>query len=306
MPDQITEPGVYLDMAAADYFADPCPAPSLTQSVAKILLDRSPLHAYGAHPRLGGEADRAEDYVSAQAIGNAAHKLFLGRGKEIVVIEAPDFRTKEARATRDAVSAEGKVPILAKHYGRAQTMVKRAHEQLEAFGLAHPVGDTEAVIAWEEDGIWLRSMIDLLSPDRRLVIDYKTSGMSCAPHGIGRMMNDAGWDVQAAMHERGLFAVDPEGAGRRRHLFIAQENEEPYALTVVQISEAVMTMGRKKIAVAMDIWRRCIESDRWPGYPPEIVMPELPSWAETAWLDREEVEFTDATRHDLSQILMAG
>ena len=306
MPEQISAPGIYLDMTTAAYFGDPCPAPSLTQSIAKVLLDRSPLHAYGAHPRLGGEVDRHEDYVSAQAIGNAAHKLFLGRGKVIVVIEAPDFRTKEARATRDAVSAEGKVPIRAKHHGRAQTMVKRAHEQLEALGLAHPVGDSEAVVAWEEDGIWLRSMIDLLSPDRRTIIDLKTTGMSCAPHSIGRMMNDAGWDVQAAMHERGLFATDASGAGRRRHLFIAQENEEPYALTVVQISEAVMTMGRKKLAVAMDIWRRCIEGDRWPGYPPEIVVPELPTWAETSWLEREEVEFTNAVRHDISQIIMAG
>lgn len=305
----IERPGIYLDMPTSEYFADCCPAPSLTQSVAKLLLDRSPLHAYGAHPRLGGEVDRPEDYVSAQAIGNAAHKLFLGRGKEIVVIEAPDFRTKEARTTRDAVSAEGKVPILAKHYGRANAMVKRAREQLAPFGLPDPASlaqDTEVVIAWEEDGIWLRSMIDHLTPDRLTVIDFKTSGMSCAPHGIGRMMNDAGWDVQAAMHERGLYRVDPEGAGRRRHLFIAQENEEPYALTVVQISEAVLTMGRKKLAVATDIWRRCIESDRWPGYPAEIVVPELPAWAESAWLDREETEFTAAVKHDLSQILMAG
>src|SRR6266702_177650 len=30
---KITEPGIYYDVATADYFADPCPTPSFTQSL---------------------------------------------------------------------------------------------------------------------------------------------------------------------------------------------------------------------------------------------------------------------------------
>lgn len=298
----ITQPGIYLDMPTAEYFADCCPAPSLTQSVAKLLLDRSPLHAWHAHPRLGAKVDQPEDYVSAQAIGNAAHKLLLGRGKDVVIIEANDFRTKEARETRDSVTASGAVPILAKHHGRAIAMVKRAKEQLAALGLDNVHGDSEVVLAWEDESMWCRSMIDRLSDDRALVLDYKTTGMSCAPHTLGRMLTDAGWDIQAAMHERGLFALHPKGAGKRRHLFIAQENTEPYALVVAEITEAVMTMGRKKLAVASDIWRRCMESDRWPAYPAYIIQPEYPGYAETQWLDREETEFSG----NPSELLMAG
>lgn len=289
-------PGIYTDMSSADYFADPCEKPSLTQSIAKILLERSPLHAWHAHPRLGGKVNGPEDYVAAQAIGNAAHKLLLERGKDIVVIEADNFRTKQAQETRDAVSAEGKVPILAKHHGRALAMVKVAKAQLGRLGLADFDGNTEAVIAWEEDGCWFRSMIDKLSASRTLILDYKTSGMSCAPHGLGRMLADAGWDIQAAMHERGLNALHPESAGRRRHLFVAQENVEPYALTIAQISEGILTMGRKKLAAAVNVWRRCKAADNWPGYPSEIVVPDYPDWAESQWLDREETEFAPTTR----------
>lgn len=282
------EPGIHLNMTAAEYFKDPAPCPSLTQSIAKILLDRSPRHAWHAHPRLGAKERVVEEpYVSAQAIGNAAHKLFLGRGKEVVIIEANDFRTNAAKETRDAVTAEGKIPILAKHHGRAVAMVKAAKEHLAPLGLAEFSGEAEVVIAWEEKGVWMRSMIDKLSTSRTLVVDLKTSGMSCAPHGIGRMMEAAGWDVQAAMHERGLNVLDPDSAGRRRHLFIAQENELPYALTIAEMSEAVLTMGRKKIEMAATIWRHCIENDVWPGYPADIITPSYPGWAETQWLDRE-------------------
>lgn len=283
----ITKPGIFADFPIDAYFRDPCPAPSFSQSIGKLLIDRSPLHAWSAHPRFHSEPPAKEDYVSAQAIGNAAHKLILGRGKDIVVIEADNFRTKEAQTTRDAVSAEGKVPILAKHHSRATWMVKIAKEQLQTFGLAEFTGDTEAVIAWEEDDIWFRSMIDKLSTSRTLVVDYKTTGMSCAPDRLPIMLTDAGWDVQAAMHARGLDALHPESAGRRSHLFVVQENEEPYALCVVEITEAVMTMGRKKLQYAIDIWRRCIEADQWPGYPAEIMRPDYPGWAEAQWLNRE-------------------
>jgi hypothetical protein len=49
---KISRPGIYLDVAANDYHADPCPAPSFTQSIAKVLLEKSPAHARLAHPRL--------------------------------------------------------------------------------------------------------------------------------------------------------------------------------------------------------------------------------------------------------------
>lgn len=302
------EPGIHFGITAAEYFADPAPCPSLTQSIAKILLDRSPLHAWHAHPRLGAKERTVEEaYVSAQAIGNAAHKLFLGRGKEVVIIEANDFRTNAAKETRYAVAVEGKVPILAKHHGRAVAMVKAAKEHLAPLGLAEFSGDSEVVIAWEENGVWMRSMIDKLSTSRTLVLDLKTSGMSCAPHGIGRMMESAGWDVQAAMHERGLNVLDPDSTGRRRHLFIAQENELPYALTIAEMSESVMTMGRKKLEMAATIWRHCIERGEWPGYPTDIIVPDYPGWAQTQWLDREVQHEQNPTRGFLgADHLMAG
>jgi hypothetical protein len=298
---KIEKPGIYVDVPTNDYFQDCCIVPSLTQSISKILIDRSPLHAWHAHPRLNKNIDWTEDYDSAKAIGNAAHKLFLGRGKEVVVLDAPDFRTKAAKEERDAAMASGGVPILGKHMGRAQAMVKVAKEVLAAHGLAEFSGDSEAVIAWQEGDIWFRSMIDRLSTSRTIVLDFKTSGMVCAPHAIPRMMVNAGWDIQASMHERGLDVLHPEGMGRRRHIFVAQENTVPYAVTVVELTEAVMTMGRKRLQMAVDIWKRCIATNRWPSYPMEILRPEYPSWEEKAWLDRE----IEASERD-DKLLMAG
>ncbi len=81
---KIDKPGIYRDFDGPSYFADPCPEPSLSQSIGKLMVDRSAWHVRNVHPRLAIETDcddEAEKYVKAQAIGNAAHEIMLGRGK---------------------------------------------------------------------------------------------------------------------------------------------------------------------------------------------------------------------------------
>jgi hypothetical protein len=285
----IHKPGIFPNMTTADYFADCCPAPSLTQSVAKILLAKSPLHAWHAHPRLNPDYQHDDD--TKFDVGNIAHKLMIGRGKEIVMLEFDDWRTKAAKEARDMAASAGKFAVLSKHYSKAEAMVRAAREQLHNRGLGelfedgHGLG--EVVTAWQENGIWMRQMIDWLTPDMRTFVDFKTTEMSAAPHQLSRMMTNAGWPIQAAMGERGLDVLDEKTQGRRRYLFVVQEVEKPYALTVAEIGEASLTMGRKMLDMAVTIWRDCIENNRWPGYSEDIARPEYPGWAETQWLDRE-------------------
>jgi hypothetical protein len=295
---KIDKPGIYKDFPEADYFEDPCPAPSLTQSIAKVLIDQSLLHAKEEHPRLAtmDEDDEAgEKYDKAKAIGNAAHAVLIGRGKTIAVENFDNWQTKDAKAAKAIAMNMGKVPILAKHMAQAHRMVLQTKLQLAAIAAAtkEPAldmvfkeGDGEVVAACEIEGIWLRTLIDwMVNP--RLVFDYKSTALSVAPHAVPKLMGDAGWPIQAAMQERILDVLDPLGRGRRRFFFIAQENYKPYALTAHLLPEGTMTMGRKRIAMAETMWREAIKTGAWPGYLPVIHRPELPGWQEKQWLDRE-------------------
>ena len=309
---KIDKPGIYRDMDSATYFGDPCTSPSLSQSIAKIIIDRSPCHARLEHPRLrpaSTDDDETEKYVKSQAIGNAAHKIILGRGKEIDALDYPDFRTKEAKLARDLCDKAGRVPILEKHMAGAEQMVAAALSQLKH----HEAQDTftdgsgEVALIWQEGDMWFRCLVDWLSHDLRTVDDYKSGGVSVAPHVVGLRMVDQGWDIQGAMIERGLDALDPQGAGRRRFRFVAQENMPPYALTVCQLSESVMTMGRKKLQTAVHIWRECIQTGHWPAYINRVISPEYPGWQETRWLEREINEFSEPVkRGPMLKSLMGG
>lgn len=306
----ITAPGIYTDMTAAEYHADCCPAPSLTQSVAKILLERSPLHAWHAHPKLNPDYQHNDD--TKFDIGNVAHKLLLGRGKEIVALDAPDWNAtgmgKGAKTKlheeRDALRAAGKVAVLGKTVARADRMVKAAREQLELRGLGHLFGEHgngEVVVAWKEDGMWLRQMIDWLDSRRLIFADYKTTDESAAPAALARKMVNDGWHIQAAMAKRGLDIVDDPLD--RQYLFVVQEATVPYALSVVEINRDALAMGHKMLEYAATQWKICVGRNCWPGYPLDVTTPEFPGWAEQQWLDRE---IKEAARERIPEDLRAA
>jgi len=308
MTFKIEKPGIYLDVWPGDYFADPCPKPSLTQSLAKVMLEKSPLHAWYQSPSLNPDYKRNDD--TKFDIGNVAHALLIGRGREVEVIEGhDDWRTKSSQEKRAAAAAVGKLPVLGRHYALADRMVDAARVQLAQRGLEDLFveGSGEVVMCWQEDvadehgeiePIWLRQMVDWLTPNRDVFCDYKTSDMSASPIRLGQKMWNDGWHIQAAMAERGLDNFHPSNHGRRDFLFCVQETQAPFALTVARISEAPLTVGRKQLDWAVERWAECMRTNVWQGYPLEIVTPVMPGWSEQQWLSRE-IEEADSKRRVL-------
>lgn len=292
---KVTQPGIYTEFPTDAYFADPTPDPSLTQSIAKTLLNQSPRHAWFNSPRLNPNYKEPDE--KKFDLGSAAHKHLIGRGTDLGTIDADDYRTKAAQQAREAIIAAGMQPILAWQNERAVEMVQAIRRQLKAAGHSEAFcdGDGEVMVAWRDGDIWCRTLIDWLPRDKRIVWDLKTTTASAAPHALPMKMAQEGWAVQAAMHERGLNLFDPDNAGRRKHRFVCVECEEPYALTITEIPESAMTMGRKMLEMAMYIWRDCILHDRWPGYPKEIQRPEFPQFKEAAILAREVEHYEKRT-----------
>src|SRR5262249_4138964 len=148
--------------------------------------------------------------------------------------------------------------------------------------------------------------VDWVSQGAAVIYDYKTSGKSAHPLNAAHVMADDGWDIQASFQERGFDVLAPELAGRRRFRFVMQENEPPYALTVHELSESVMTMGRKRVQYAVDIWARCMATGEWPAYPAAINHPEYPGYAEAQWLNREIKEAAVERQPFNPNVVMAG
>jgi hypothetical protein len=239
-PYKIKKPGFYL-MPEPEYRRDPCPSPSLNQSLIKIILDQSVRHAKVAHPKLNPTWE--ENDATKYDIGNIAHRLLIGAGKKLEIVDADDWRTKEAKERREKAREKGALAILAKDHGRGLMMMDEAREQLDADPelvdtFANGKGYGEVIAAWKEGSTWFRIMLDWLSLDLLRYDDYKTTSASAAPTALPYRIEDGGWDVQAAFAERALDALDPDNMGRRKFRFIVQESDEPFALTSIELPES--------------------------------------------------------------------
>lgn len=288
------EPGIH-DIPEEQYHADPCPEPSLSNSVAVTLLQQSPLHAYAIHPRLNKhyEAPAAAEHLDN---GSAAHELILrGRKHRLHVVEADSYRTKAAQQSRDDARARGAIPILMHRYDEAVLMVDAVRRQLAQHdeGMAFLSDFTaEQTVVWREGPTWCRALVDALpNDDGRYIVDLKTTGGSAHPRDwIRGHLFAQGYDMQAAWYLRGLRAVGRKPAG---FAFVVVENKPPYALSVVTLDPAAMALAERKVERALAIWRECMRTGVWPGYGSRMAWAEVPPW-ELAKFEEAALQETQA------------
>ena len=267
-------PGIY-NLSSDEYHRDPAPTASLSSSIASILLDQSPAHAWLAHPRLNPNFAREEN--GRFDIGTVAHTMLLERREDTIVwVDAPDWRTKNAREARDAARINGKHAILERYRAPLGEMVIRARAFIDTTELAgiFDTGDAEQTAIWQENDLWYRCKPDLLSADRRVILDYKTTE-SAAPDAFARQIGRMSYDLQSEFYTRGLFALT---GTEPTFVFLDQEISEPYSCSLMALSNAYREVGRAKVTRAMSIWDRCVKSNNWPGYTNRILYAEPKPW----------------------------
>lgn len=276
-----------LEIPAADYHLDlVADQPTLSKSIIQILLTSSPAHAFAAHPKLNPDLVRKEE--AKYDVGTAAHAVLLeGRENAVAVIDADSWRTNAAKEVRDHARAEGRVPLLAHDWADVQAMVAAVHTQLEALTAAPPLftdGLPEQTLVWEEDGVVCKARLDWLRDDNSAIDDLKTTGASAAPETYSRTLLGIGGDLQAAFYLRGCRAVFGRAPAFR---FAVVETSPPYGLTVFSIAPDALALADAKIDYALHVWRKCLETERWPAYPKRVCYVQSPGWAEQQWADRE-------------------
>lgn len=265
-----------VEMTADQYHLDPCDTPSLSSSLARILLSTSPAHARLAHPRLNPNYQDVQD--DKFDVGTVAHELLLEGEAAVCVVDAADWRTKAAQEQKAAARAAGQTPLLAKDWERVEAMTNAARRQLEMVDtdpLPLTDGQPEQTLTWEDDGVWCRARFDWLHNSLDAVDDLKTTSASADPGRWEKTMFGIGADFQAAFYLRGLrkaLGVTPEWR------FIVQENYPPYALSVVMLAPELIAHAERRVQQAIDLWRTCLEKNHWPSYSRKPAVIQLPSW----------------------------
>lgn len=285
MRQEIAGPGVYPDMPMDTYRGDPAPAKdggSLSRSGATKLIPPSTPAAFDYWRRNGDSSD-GERPSEALTFGSAAHAHVLTDGAGIVVVDAADWRTNDAKAQRAAALAAGRIPILTKHRGVVEDMARQLREHPIASQLLAPDrGTPEVSLFWRHQRTerWCRCRPDVLPRTglgRRYVVpDYKTATDASA-EAFGKAAFDHGYHQQDPWYCDGIRAlgIDP----RPVMVFVVQEKRRPYLVNVIELDEDARTLGRRHNAVAAALFDRYTTEGRWPGYGDGVALASLPPWA---------------------------
>lgn len=280
-----------VQISETDYHADRLGQPggvrTLSSTVARTLLMRSPAHA----------RHLMENPVERKTfdIGRAAHRMVLGAGADWAVI--PDdllsstgaASTKAAREWMGDARADGLTPLKSDEADAVATMAQAVKAHLNGMGISLPPERSELAVAAPVDGVWQRALIDHAPTDpAQPLYDFKTTE-DASPDAVIRAVTRYGYDVQAAFYLETWKAVTGED---RRFRFCFAEKAPPHGVTVVELfSDASdeadwMLDAYAKTAESRRIWLRCLTSNHWPCYPLGVAVVGSPAWHRQQWADR--------------------
>jgi hypothetical protein len=280
------EPGVYA-WSEDTYHADPVPGGSVTATGLRKLTHGTPA-AYRYW------RDHQEPPKRVFDLGSAAHRYVLGKGATIVEVDAVDYKTKNARAARDAAYEAGKTPLLPHEHEQVKAMAAA----LQADPLASRVldlnyGTTECSIVWRDpSGITCRARLDYLR-DALIggwwlyLVDYKTT-TSASVEDLEKSIFNFGYHQQLAFYADGCVALglvaQPEQVAA---IIVAQEKTPPYLVNTRKLDAMSLRIGREENRRAISTYVECTRSNTWPGYnerADQIPLIGVPAWAERRWM----------------------
>lgn len=282
----ITKPGFYPQVTCDQYFAEPCPAPALTNSGIKLLAPAGAAPAKFAyhHPAIGQPPEERKETIATHR-GKLVHRLALGKGQDYEVSPHERYQSNEAKAWKAEIEKAGIMPVKPALFEDAQKMAAVIRDRIDTAVEGHPY-ETEVVIAWQEETslgpIWCRAMIDVWCPDLLLALDVKTCA-DAADEAVMRAFAN-GYATQHCFYKRGIERLTGE-PGRARFGFLFVENEAPFLSRSAAPTEGFRHGAELEIIRARAIFADCLSRNQWPGY--EAVQVSPPAWLINRWSSQE-------------------
>ena len=180
------------------------------------------------------------------------------------------------RAARDEARSNGLTPILPWDNVALSRMVDAAKEFVARTSIAEAFkrGKPEISLFYDDDGAQCRARLDLYDEETGTVIDYKTTD-DVSPRTFARKIISMRYYLQSVFYSRALHCV---GKPFSNFVFLAQSIYPPHDCTLHMLSPDMEAIGNSECQRAIEIWKRCAESNKWPGYGTQLNWVEAPAW----------------------------
>ncbi len=247
----------------------------LAQGVSKSMLDRLAWPKTPAHLRAYLD-EPPEEPTDAMKFGSVLHAALLQPETLAAVAVRPeglDLRTKAGKEWAEA--QDGKTVVTADRMKSIQRMVDNVWKHPIAKRLLTGSDCERSIFAADGNGTLRKGRLDVLTKAGNILPDVKTCE-SAAPDDFEKSVVNYRYHVQAAYY---LDLCELIGIKREKFCFICVEKSAPYCVAVHELDELVIEWGRKLYQRDLTLYRQCLESGVWPGYPPEVGIIGVPQWA---------------------------
>ena len=117
----------------------------------------------------------------------------------------------------------------------------------------------------EQTGVWMRGRLDWTTEDA--LVDLKTS-TTAIPSEWSRQAASYEYAIQMQFYRQIWGQITGEADARFLHVVVSKT--EPYLVAVMEMDFDYQSVGTSKVRRALDLYKKCLDTDTWPGIPPII------------------------------------
>ena len=268
------------------YHADPCPTPSFSSSMARDLVEKTPLQAMLRSRRLN--SNYRERKSDAMNFGTLAHDFILKGGRSTFEIAPFDsWRTKDSQAVRNSIQARGLIALnestAEECVGQLEKMRSALKDQI-AKHAEYPKlmisGKAEQSAFFFDGDLWNRARFDWLDdayPDTPF--DYKTTGLTFEQWQRQELWG--GGYMQAAHYQKVFAGVFSKPSGP--FTFIVQQTFEPFMMMVFTIDRSFDEQVMERYNLARLKFKTGVAGGGWPGASNSTQHSCPPPWVLGKW-----------------------
>ncbi len=255
-------------------------------------ISQSPLKKMALSPaHYKWSIENKTDPTSIMELGTLVHCLVLEpQAFNNLFIVMPDNRQKRGKWWEEEFFPGVKGRVIIK-----ESKLLLAKQMAHAF-LSSPMGSRllnghkEKSFFWRNFNFYCKGRPDIVHFTAGMLVDLKTVALGFASldsflaHAVKQ-----GWHIQAAWYLDGIgMALDQmlekgiklpfDFVRPRSFVFAAIERKGPFGIGFYEIPPTLIDEGRKIYQRAMGQLTACLESDQWPCYSDEIMVPEEKAW----------------------------
>ncbi|MEM7663811.1 MAG: PD-(D/E)XK nuclease-like domain-containing protein [Pseudomonadota bacterium] len=219
-------------------------------------------------------------WAHARVEKEESNVMKIGSAVHCAILEPDEFSDRYIKGPADRrglkwtepleeAKAEGKELLTSGDYEKALLIRDKAQAEPLIKKLTGVGTVRELTCHWVDPitGLKMRARPDAYSPAIELVSDVKITTDARQIPWVRNAVTPFGYNAQEVQYTEGMRAC---GEGVNAFVFIVIERDPPFEFIVHELIPRTVEEGRRKLYIAREEYARCVEEDRWPGYPREI------------------------------------